>query len=86
MCPCSEGQQRSSHDPTRGRTWELFIDVFVDQLRLSYIFYGSNIVVHFLVLLFIFWDDARHIYKQEELHLTKTLDLYTVVKGNCEIF
>ncbi len=38
-----------------GQTWKLFIDVIIDL---------PNIIVHFLFLLFLFWDDACHIYKQ----------------------
>lgn len=57
-----------------GQTWEHFIDVIVNRLRLHFIFHCSNIVVQFRFLL-IFWDDAAHIYKQELVHLTNTQKL-----------
>lgn len=45
-------------DRMRGWTWEFFIDVFFDL---------PNIIVHFLLLIFIFWDDAWHIYKHRNM-------------------
>lgn len=45
-------------DRMRGWTWEFFIDVFFDL---------PNIIVHFLLLIFIYWDDAWHIYKHRNM-------------------